>query len=82
MLNLVTYQQARHDGDDVSDGVHHQGGLNVDSDVPVHNPLHQSSQKKVDMAHQHQPQAHLHQGLVVLEAGATYSCGGGVAGGR
>lgn len=73
MLNLVTYQQACYDGDDIRDGIHHHGGLNSDGDVPVHGAVHQSSQQEVDVAHQHQPQAHLHQGLVVLEAGATYS---------
>lgn len=52
-LNLVTHQQACHDGDDIRDSVHHHRGLNADGDVPVHGAVHQSSQKEVDVAHQH-----------------------------
>lgn len=42
-------------------------------DVPEHGAVHQSSEEEVDVAHQHQRQAHLHQGFVVLEVGAAYS---------
>lgn len=69
----TTYHQARHNGNDIGDGVHHGPGLRVHVDVPEHSAVHQCSKKKVDMAHQHQPQPHLHQGFVVLEAGTAYS---------
>lgn len=42
-------------------------------DVPEHGAVHQSAEEEVDVAHQHQRQAHLHQGFVVLEVGAAYS---------
>lgn len=67
------HQQARYDGNDIRDGVHHGPSLSVHVDVPEHGAVHQRSKKKVDMAHQHQPQPHLHQGFVVLEVGTAYS---------
>lgn len=68
-----TYQQACHNGNDIGDGVHHCPGLSVHVNVPEHSAVHQRSQEEVDVAGQHQAQANLHQGFVVLEVGATYS---------
>lgn len=68
-----THEQAGYDGDDIRDGVHHRASLGVHVDVPEHGAVHQRPQEEVDVAHQHQRQAHLHQGLVVLEAGAAQS---------
>lgn len=72
--SLAAYQQARHDGDDVRDGVLHGPGLRVHVDVSEHGAVHQRSQEEVHVSHHHQPQPHLHQGLVVLEVGRAYSC--------
>lgn len=68
-----TYHQACHDGNDIRDGVHHGPGLSVHVDVPKHSAMHQCSKKEIDMAYEHKPQPHLHQGFVVLEAGTAYS---------
>lgn len=69
----ATYYQACHNGNDIRDGGDHGPGLRVHIDVPEHSAVHQCSKKEVDMAHQYQPQPHLHQGFVVLEAGTAYS---------
>lgn len=48
-------------------------GLLVKADVSEHHAMHQRSQQEVNMADADHAQAHLHQGLRLLQAGTTQS---------
>lgn len=70
---LAAHHQAGGDGEDVGDGVLHGPRLPVQGEVSEHHAVHQRPQQEVDVAHQDQAQAHLHQGLGLLQRTATKS---------
>lgn len=70
---LSAHHEAGGDGEHVGDGVLHGPGLLVEVDVSQHHAVHQRSQHEVDVTDQDHAQAHLHQGLGVLQRAATKS---------
>lgn len=71
-LSLSAYHKAWGQGEHVGDGVLHGPRLLVQVDVPQHHAMHQGPQQEVDVTDQDHAQAHLHQGLGLLQGATTH----------
>ncbi len=66
-----TNHKSCHKSDDIGDGVDKFLVPGEHVYVSEHSSVYQRPQQEVHMTHQHQPQTHLHQDLIILQTATT-----------